>query len=94
MFLFVKVYFIVVQLICIVMLFFTIQQSDSVIHINTLFSPILFHYGLSLDVEYHPLYHTHPLLFTHTLYNSVHLLIPIPPSICLPRSLPIGDHKS
>ena len=39
MFLFIKVYFIVVQLIYIVMLLFTIQQSDSVIHINTLFSP-------------------------------------------------------
>ena len=93
MFLFVKVYFIEVQLIYNVMLFFTIQQSDSVTHINTLFSPcfsiMAYHWTLNIV----PCAILHPLLFTHPLYNSLHSLIPTPPSICFPLSLPIGDHK-
>ena len=35
-----------------------VQHSDSVIHIYTLFFIILFHYGLSQDIEYSPMCYT------------------------------------
>ena len=38
--------------------------------------PILFHYGLSPDIECFPALYSRTLLFLHTIYNSLHLLIP------------------
>ena len=47
---------------------------------------ILFHRGLSQDIEYGcPLLYSGTLLFTHSIYNSLHLLIadsqPLPPRL-------------
>ena len=53
------------------MLISAVQQSDSGIHINTLFKNILFHYGLSQDIEYSSLCCTvGPYLF---IYFKVYL---------------------
>ena len=61
------------------------------IYIHILFS-ILFHYDSSQNIEYSVLY-SWTLVFIHSIYNSLHLLIPnfhsIPP---LPL-LPLGNHK-
>ena len=47
-----------------------VQQSDSVRHRETsFFLNILFHYGLSQDIEYSS-------LFIHPTYKSLHPLIP------------------
>ena len=59
-----------------VVLISAVQQSDSVIHTYILFH-ILFHYGLSQDIEYSSLcYPVGPcwLLILYNIYNSLHLL--------------------
>ena len=49
---------------------------------------IPFHYGLSQDIEYSfPVIYSRTLLFIHSIYNSLHLLIPNSQSIP-PRSPP------
>ena len=80
-----KTYFTEVQLIYNVVLISAVQRSDSVIHIYIVFH-ILFHYGLSQDIEHSSLCYT-----VGPCYNSLHLLIPDFQSI-LPSLL--GNHKS
>ena len=75
------------------MLISAVQQSDSVIHIYILFH-ILFHYGLSQDIEYSSLCYTVGTLFIHSIYNSLHLLNPNSQSILPSPLLPLGNHKS
>ena len=53
-----------------------VQENDSVIHIYIYFD-ILFHYGLSWDVEYSSLRYTAQPRCLSTLYNSLPLLTPI-----------------
>ena len=73
------------------MLISAVQKSDSVIH-----AYILFHYGLSQDIEYSFLcYRVGPdCLSILYIYTSLHLIIPnsqfFPP--CYP--FPFGNHKS
>ena len=72
-----------------------VQQSDSVTHIHTFLTYILFHYGLSQDTEYSfPVLYRWILFFIHTVYNSLHLLIPNSYFIPSPFPLPLGNHKS
>ena len=52
---------------------------------------ILFHYGLSQDIEY-PVLHSRTLLFTHSVYTSLHPLIPNSQSNAL-TPLPLGNHQ-
>ena len=67
------VYFIQVELIYNVVLISHVQQSGSYIF------HILFHYGLSQDIEYSSLcINSCTLLFIQSIYNSLHLLIPSP----------------
>ena len=51
------------------------------------FSYIFFHHGLSQDIEYgFPVLYSGTLLFTRSIYNSLHLLIadsqPLRPLLC------------
>ena len=76
------------------MLISAVQQSDSVIYIyiytHTLFH-IPFPYGLSQDIQYSSLcYKT----FIHSVYNSLHLLIPNSHSIPPPSPIALGNHRS
>ena len=52
---------------------------------------MFFPYGLSQDVEY--MLYSRILLFIHSIYNSLHLLIPDSQSIPLPTHLFLGNHK-
>ena len=58
LFLFKNIVFIEVELIYNVVPVSPVQHSDSVIHIQTFFFHILFHYGLSQDIEYSSLCYT------------------------------------
>ena len=63
------------------------------IHIYILFH-ILFHYGLSQDIEYSSLVlYSRTLLYINLIYNTLHLLIPNSQSILPPLPLPIGNHR-
>ena len=57
------------------MLIYTVQQCDSVIHINAFFFHILCHYGLSQNIEYSSLCSTIgpccSLTFYYTKFNAV-----------------------
>ena len=55
----------------------------------------LSHYHLSQDIEcsFPCCSRATTLLFIHSLYNSLHLLIPNAQSILLPLLLPLGDKK-
>ena len=68
------------------MLISAVQQSDSVIHIYILFY-ILFHYGLSQDVEYSSLYYTVGPAVIQSIFNSLHVLTPNSQSIPDPTPL-------
>ena len=81
--------FIEAQLIYNVVLISAIQQRNSVIHVYILF-PILFHSGLSQDMEHSPLCYTVDL-FVYPFYIHQHLLIPNSQSV-LP-SLPLYPHE-
>ena len=81
-------YFVEVQLIYNVVLITAVQQSDLVVH-TYIFLHILFHYGLSQDVEYSSLwYKVGPCCLMHFIYTSLHLLIPNFQSIPLPPPPP------
>ena len=62
-----------------------VWQSDSAMQAHILFY-ILFHYGLSQDIEY-----SRTLLFIQPIYNSWHWLIPSAQSP--PPLLPLGNHR-
>ena len=51
-------FFLIETLIYNIVLISAIQQSDSVIHVYTFFSKIIFHYGLSQNTEYSSLCYT------------------------------------
>ena len=85
--------FIEAQLIYKVVLVSTAQQSDLVIHIYIL-CHILFHYGLSKDIEYSSLCYTIGLSSLSILYIIVCIgqsQTPSPPP--LPRHNPFCNHK-
>ena len=65
------------------MLYSKVIQLYINIYIYIHFFHILFHYGLSQDIEYSP-------LFIHSIYNSLHLLIPNSHSIPPPLSSPLA----
>ena len=76
-----------------VVLISAIQQSNSVIHTYILFH-ILFHYGLSWDIEYSfPVLYSRTLSFIYPIHNSFNLLIPNP-NRSLPHPLLLDSHKS
>ena len=76
------------------MLVSAVQQSDSVIHIYIyILFHILFHYGLSQDIEYSSLCSTVgpcclPILY---MFVSANPKLPIHPSL---TPLPLSKHKS
>ena len=84
MYSFKNIYFIGLELIYNVVLIYAVQKSDSVTYIYS------FSYsfpGLSQNIEYSSLcyIYSRTLLFIHTTYNSLPLLIPIPiPSLPYP----------
>ena len=57
---------------------------------------IVFHYGLSQNIDYinSSLGYSRAVLFIHSPYSSLYLLIPTSQSICLALHLPFGNHKS
>ena len=57
---------------------------------------ILFHYGLSQDIEYSfPVLRSRTLLLMHSRYTGLHLLIPDSQSIIHRQpSVPLGNYKS
>ena len=79
------------------MLITTVQQSDSVIHIYTCIPllNILFHYGLSYDIEYNSLCYSRTFLFIYSIYKRLDLLTPTSQSTPLPTpSPPLSKHQS
>ena len=82
---FLKIYFTEVQLIYNVVLIPAVQQIDSVIHIYTFFF-IFF----SIMVYHRILNIVRTLLFIHSTYNSLHLLIPNSQSIPPPPLSPLA----
>ena len=62
-------------MICNVVLISAVQQSGSLLHMYFLFH-ILFHCGLSKDIEYSSLCYTVGPNIIHSIYNSLHLLTP------------------
>ena len=90
LYMFAKVYFLKIEVyIYIVVLISAIQQSDySYIHVCILFN-ILFHYGLSQDVEYSSLCYTLGPCCLSILYKLVlHLLTPTS------QYIPLSNHTS
>ena len=70
-----------------------VQQSDSVIHTYAFFFHILFHYGLSHDIEYSSLCYTVGPCCLSTLNVTVCIYQPQTPSPSLSPP-PLGNHKS
>ena len=71
-----------------------VQQSDSVIHIYS----FLYSFPLWFIIGYYciwfPVLYSRTLLFIHSIYTTLHLLIPNSQSIPTPPLLPLGNHKS
>ena len=72
-----------------------VQQSDSVIHIYTLFFYILFHYGLSQDIKYSSLCYTLGPCCSSIRYVIVCIYQLQTPRIFLSLPYPLlGNHRS
>ena len=70
------------------MLISAVQQSDSFLHIYTL---KILHCDLSQDIKYSSLcYNSRTLLFIHSIYNSLHVLIPTSQVIPFLTPLPLA----
>ena len=89
--LFLKIYFIEVQLSYNAVLASGAQQSDSVIYVH-IYSHIytLFHYDLSQDIEYHSLCYTVGPCCLSILHIYTGLHLQIPKAQCISPPLPLS----
>ena len=94
LFLFLKKFFMDVELIYNVVLISAIQWSDSAIHRYTCFFNILFHYCLSLDIEYTSLCYTVGPCCLPILCIIAYICSSQTPGPSLPQPLPLDNHQS
>ena len=91
---FLQINFMEVQLIFNIVLVSAIQQNDSVIHIYTYFFHMIFHYGLSEDIECSSLCYTVGHCCLSVLYIIVYICWSQTPNPSLPTTPPLGNQKS